>query len=363
MEINNLFGGIYRNTNVFITGHTGFKGSWLSLWLKKMGANVVGYSIDKPSRVNHYDLFDDLGVNIQGDINNLESLKSAFKKYKPEIVFHLAAQPLVRLSYKKPIETFITNIIGTINVFEACKAFTSVKAIVNVTSDKCYENKEWYWGYRENDSLGGYDPYSASKACSEIVTRSYQKSFFNNSNSKILLCSARAGNVLGGGDWGQDRVVPDIMKAAAKSNSTKIRNPNSFRPWQYVLEPLSGYLQLGSELLKGNYLIAEGWNFGPTSDKLYSVNDIIKVFKSIWNKIEFEIHEKAPELHEAKILILDCSKAQLKLGWENVWDIKTCLINTVSWYKEYYENNKILSIDHLEAYINDAIIKDLSWTH
>ncbi len=357
-----MFNNIYSGKRVLITGHTGFKGSWLSLWLIKLGAKVIGYSLAPPTTPNHFELLKLDMVSIIGDIRDREKVNSTFKAYKPDIVFHLAAQPLVRYSYINPVETFETNVMGTINIFEACKNTDTVRAIVNITSDKCYENREWVWGYRESDPMGGYDPYSASKGCAELVTSSYRNSFFNPSppltfspsHNSILLASARAGNVIGGGDWAEDRLIPDIMRAISKNEKVIIRNPKATRPWQHVLEPLSGYLMLGQTLLEGRKEFAEGWNFGPDDESNINVINVVESIKQSWNKIEYEIRENANNPHEAGLLKLDCSKAHSRLGWRPVWDIKKALETTTKWYKEFYENGKITSLDDLDKYIEDA---------
>jgi CDP-glucose 4,6-dehydratase len=297
-------------------------------------------------------------ISIIGDIRSRGKLINVVKTHKPEIVFHLAAQSLVRYSYKNPVETFETNVMGTINVFEACRQTESVRAIVNITSDKCYENREWVWGYRENDPMGGHDPYSASKGCAEIVTNSYRNSFFNlneyGRSHDILLASARAGNVIGGGDWSEDRLIPDIMKAVSKNERVIIRNPNAVRPWQHVLEPLSGYLMLGQKLLEGKKEFAEGWNFGPDDESNINVINVVENIKQSWNKIEYEIREDANNPHEAGLLKLDCSKARSRLEWKPVWDIEKTIEMTTKWYKEFYENGKLLSWKDLNEYIQDA---------
>ena len=321
-----MFNRIYHNTRVLITGHTGFKGSWLALWLSTMGANVTGYSLPPPTEPNHFDL---LGLDINsiiGDIRDAEKLKRVFKEQQPEIVFHLAAQPIVRFSYKDPVETFSSNVMGTINVFEASRESGTVRAIVNVTSDKCYENREWPWGYREIDPLGGYDPYSASKGCAELITSCWRNSFFNlkdyGSTHHTLLASGRAGNVIGGGDWAADRLIPDMMRAVSQNGKVKIRNPHATRPWQHVLEPLSGYLLLGQRLLEGRKEFAEAWNFGPSDDGNATVEEIVGQVKKAWPKIDYEIQCDSDQPHEAGMLRLDCSKARAKLQWRPVWDAK-----------------------------------------
>jgi len=368
INYNSLFDGIYKDKIVLITGHTGFKGSWLVLWLLEMGAKVIGYSKDIPSNPNHFELLMQNGylknlIDIRGDIKNSEKLEKVFAEYKPDIVFHLAAQPLVRYSYVNPIETYETNVIGTLKVFEACKK-AKVKVIVNVTSDKCYENKEWVWGYRENDPMGGYDPYSSSKGCAELLTNSYRNSFFNldeyGKTHNTLLASCRAGNVIGGGDWAKDRLVTDIIKATVNGKKVLIRNPNATRPWQHVLEPLSGYLLIGQKLLEGKKEFAEAWNFGPNDEGNIKVVDVLKEFKKHWNKIEWEIDSNI-HLHEAELLKLDCSKANFYLNWKPVWNSSEAFEKTITWYKEFYENKKIKSIYNLTEYINFAEKKGLEW--
>ncbi|MBF0559538.1 MAG: CDP-glucose 4,6-dehydratase [Nitrospirae bacterium] len=375
-----LFDNIYRGKRVLITGHTGFKGSWLCLWLRDLGASVIGFSLEPPTNPNHFDLLVSSQVltfsssqlpnfvSIVGDIRDAKHLNETFHTYRPEIVFHMAAQPLVRYSYSNPVETFQTNVMGTINVLEACRNTDSVRAVVNVTSDKCYENMEWVWGYRENDRMGGYDPYSASKGCAELVTNSYRRSFFGVAQPSLLLASARAGNVIGGGDWADDRLIPDIMRAVSRDEKVVIRNPKSTRPWQHVLEPLSGYLMLGQKLLEGRQEYAEGWNFGPDDESNINVETVVKKIKECWNKISHSLQPSNPpalqssNFHEAGLLKLDCSKAHLTLNWKPVWGFERTISATAQWYKEFYENDKIMSQRDLYEYIQDAKNKKLSWT-
>ena len=362
----NLFSGIYKNKTVLVTGHTGFKGSWLVYWLNQMGAKVVGYSLESPTTPNHIELLN-LDINsIIGDIRDLDKLNQTFETYKPDIVFHLAAQPLVRLSYENPIETYETNVIGTLKVFEACRK-TNVKAIVNITSDKAYENKEWIWGYRENDPMGGYDPYSSSKGCADILASSYRNSYFNISEYKTkhntLLATCRAGNVIGGGDWAKDRLITDIMISVSQGKKVSIRNPKATRPWEHVLEPLSGYLHIGQKLLEEKVEFAEAWNFGPSDEGSITVEEVVKNVKKHWNKIDYEINRDPNQLHEANLLKLDCSKAHILLKWKDVWDSETTFEKTVKWYKSYYEEDKnILTKDDLDSYVFDAKTKCLEWT-
>jgi len=360
-----LFNQVYKGKTVLVTGHTGFKGSWLVYWLNKMGANVIGYSLEAPTSPNHIGLLDGLNiVSIIGDIRDLDKLNRVFHEYKPDIVFHLAAQPLVRLSYENPIETYDTNVMGTLKVFEAARN-ASVSAIVNITSDKAYENQEWLWGYRENDPMGGYDPYSSSKGCAELLVSSYRNSYFNKNDygkkHNTLLASCRAGNVIGGGDWAKDRLITDIMLSIVNQKKVIIRSPHATRPWQHVLEPLSGYLQIGQKLLENELIFSDGFNFGPTDEGTISVEEVVKKIKGYWNKLEYEIQQDENQLHEATLLKLDCSKAHQLLNWRNVWDSETTFQRTVEWYKNFYENEKINTEEDLKKYVNDAKEKEVSW--
>lgn len=362
--MDNLFGGIYKGKTVLITGHTGFKGSWLSCWLTKMGANVIGYSLEAPTQPNHIGLLDLDITSIIGDIRDQERLNTTVATYKPDIVFHLAAQPLVRRSYENPIETYETNVIGTLKVFEACRT-NKVKAIVNITSDKAYENREWVWGYRENDPMGGYDPYSSSKGCADLLANSYRSSYFNPSEYKkshnTLLASCRAGNVIGGGDWAQDRLMTDIMLCVSQGKKVSIRNPRATRPWQHVLEPLSGYLMVGQKLLEEQVEFGEAWNFGPSDEGSITVEEVVHHVKKHWDAIDYEITSDPNQLHEANLLKLDCSKAHIHLKWKDVWDSETTFLKTVKWYKDFYENNTVSTIQNLDDYIAQAKIKKLPW--
>ncbi len=366
VNVEQLFGGIYTGKKVLITGHTGFKGSWLALWLQRMGAEVFGYSLEAADSLNHLSL---LHLNINQEINDIRDAKALtryIKKIQPDIVFHLAAQALVRKSYEDVSGTYSTNVMGALNLLEACRQISSVKAIVNVTTDKCYENKEWIWGYRENDPMGGYDPYSSSKGCSELLTSSYRNSFFNteafNKTHNTLLASARAGNVIGGGDWATDRLIPDIVKASAKKEKVCIRNPNATRPWQHVLEPLSGYLALGWQLLLGKKEFAEGWNFGPDLKSNLPVGDIVNLSKKYWSSIEVEYSNNLDDHHEANLLMLDCSKANKLLKWMPVWDIEKTLEKTILWYRNYYQNQAVNSALDLDEYIENARQANRIWT-
>ncbi len=353
-----------------VTGNTGFKGSWLNLWLNELGAKVIGYSLAPPTTPNHFQMLDLNNETIVSDVRVLQNIINAIDKHKPDIIFHLAAQPIVRYAYKRPLETYETNIHGTANVLEACRQTTSVKAVVIITSDKCYTNKEWVWGYRENDALGGYDPYSASKACAEIIVSSYRDSFFNNAlyniDHQTIVASARAGNVIGGGDWAPDRLVPDIMIASSQKKAVEIRSPNATRPWQHVLEPLSGYLWLGSNLLKGNTDCACAFNFGPSDNTSLTVIEVLKIMKSSWSQIEYTVNESDNKQHEAALLKLDCSKANQILKWQPVWDYNTTIEKTVKWYKKYYiqknENMHSESLNDINEYVKFAQKKGTIWS-
>ena len=306
-----LFGDLYRGRRVLLTGHTGFKGSWLALWLDQLGANLAGVALPPNTLPNHWDL---LGLGVSDhrlDIRDAQTLSRAVGDFQPEIVFHLAAQPLVRRSYRDPAETWSTNVMGTVNLLEACRQTKSVRAIIVVTSDKCYENQEWEQGYRENDRLGGYDPYSASKAATELVAASYRKAFFHETNVP-LLATARAGNVIGGGDWCEDRLVPDLVRAITNKTSLEIRSPDSTRPWQHVLESLSGYLVLGQKLLEGHHKCADAWNFGPERDGNRTVADVLTRLSAHWPELAWHVTGQI-QPHEAKLLCLDSSKAREEL--------------------------------------------------
>lgn len=360
MEISKLFGGVYKGKKCLITGNTGFKGSWLAYWLTRMGAEVIGYSLKPNTTPNHFNLLEESYISVVSDIRNISNLQKVFNQYEPEIVFHMAAQALVRYSYENPIETYETNVIGTINVLEVARTSNSVKAIVNVTSDKCYDNKEWIWGYRENDPMGGHDPYSSSKGCAELLTNSYQKSFFNEGIK--LLASVRSGNVIGGGDWASDRLIPDIVKAASNNETVHIRNPLATRPWQHVLEPLSGYLMLGWRLLEGKKQFAEGWNFGPDLENNVAVSEVVEKSQSFWNKIDYEVDANLSNHHEANLLMLDCSKANKILYWKPVWNLEQTLEKTICWYKKFYQNGELSTNSDLEEFIHSAKDKSLVWT-
>jgi len=336
----NLLKNAYRDKTVLVTGHTGFKGGWLSLWLKELGSEVVGYSLEPPTQPNLYNALDlqKQVTHITGDIRNQTNLQKAFQEHQPEIVFHLAAQPIVLESYKDPQLTYETNVMGTVNVLEATRKTKSVKTCVVITSDKCYENKEWVYGYRETDPMGGYDPYSSSKGCAELVVASYRKSFFEScQDSSASLSSVRAGNVIGGGDWANDRIIPDTVKALAANIPITIRNPHATRPWQYVLEPLGGYLQLGALMNKNGAEYAGAWNFGPKDSNIVTVEKLVKGAIKCWGKGSYKIDQPKACPHEAQLLKLDTSKAQLLLKWKPIYDINQTIEKTINWYKQFYE--------------------------
>lgn len=335
---------IYKNKKVLVTGHTGFKGSWLSIWLKILGAEVIGYSLEPPSDPSNFyacGLKDEL-IHVHGDIRDYEHLLAVFRSYRPEIVFHLAAQPLVRLSYKDPRLTYETNVMGTVNLLEAVRSTDSVRVTINVTSDKCYENREWVWGYRENDSMGGYDPYSSSKGCTELVNTAYLSSFFPpdkyGHSHQVGLASVRAGNVIGGGDWGQDRLVPDCVRALSRGEEIAIRHPKAIRPWQHVLEPLSGYLILGVKLWDNGPQYSGAWNFGPMDDEVWTVEELVRKVCTLWGNGSYII-DSQPHPHEAHWLKLDCSKARIELDWNPKFKVQAALEKTVEWYRIFYSGS------------------------
>lgn len=328
----------WQGKRVLLTGHTGFKGSWLSIWLQSMGAELHGFALSPPTEpalFNEANVGEGMRSNY-GDIRDYNSILCAVRTCQPEIIIHMAAQSLVRYSYREPVETYATNVLGTVHVLEAARKVGTTKAIVNVTTDKCYENKEWVWGYRENEPMGGYDPYSNSKGCSELVTSAYRQSFFQ--NSTVALASARAGNVIGGGDWSADRLLPDVLRSFEKAQPVVIRNPNAIRPWQHVLEPLSGYLMLAERLCTHGQTFADGWNFGPKDDDSRSVQWIVEYMTNAWgNEATWQIDGSAHP-HEANFLKLDISKAKNELGWRPRWDLATTLIKIIDWHHHWLEN-------------------------
>ncbi|MDA8403004.1 MAG: CDP-glucose 4,6-dehydratase [Desulfobacteraceae bacterium] len=359
-----LFAGVYRNRKVLITGHTGFKGSWLAFWLRLMGAEVCGYSLAPETNPSHFSLLNLNMHSIIADIRDLQSLTVCFQTFQPEIVFHLAAQSLVRRSYRNPIETFATNVMGTANVLEACRNTNSAHAVVIVTSDKCYRNNDCEWGYRENDPMGGRDPYSASKGCAELVTAAYRASFFGekpDTGLKPLISTVRAGNVIGGGDWAEDRLVPDAVRAASRRETLKIRNPHAIRPWQHVLEPLSGYLMLGQKLLEGKSEFADAWNFGPQDDDALTVREVMNALKIHWSLLDFIEESENNQPHEAGMLKLDSSRAKQTLGWRPVWDCGQAILQAAKWYQAFYDRNVISTRSDMDDYLFAARSKGVIW--
>ena len=335
-----MFNNIYENKKVFLTGHTGFKGSWLALWLNQLGAKVCGYSLapnTDPSMFNVLGVENKIEKSVIGDILDNITLEKAMSDFEPDIVFHLAAQPLVRLSYSEPVLTYKTNVIGTLNVLEAARKCKSVKVFVNVTTDKCYENKEINRGYKEDEPMGGHDMYSSSKGCVEIMSSSYRRSFLQNDDT-YAMATARAGNVIGGGDWALDRLIPDCIRAINNNEKIEIRNPIAVRPWQHVLEPLSGYLLLGEKLLEDGKIYAEGFNFGPNEDSVLKVADVTQKVIEFYGKGEVVIHKK-DNLHEAGLLMLNIEKAKKVLNWSPVYTPNQAIEKTVEWYKHFYAND------------------------
>lgn len=339
----------WQGKKVFITGHTGFKGSWLCLWLNLLGAEVTGYALQPPTQPSLFELcrIDQVVTSIIGDVRDCDVLTNAMLMAAPEIVIHMAAQPLVRKSYENPVETYAINVMGTVNLFEAVRQCSSVKAVVNITTDKCYENKEWLWGYRENEQLGGYDPYSNSKACSELVTAGYRSSFFNPQEyhkHRVAIASARAGNVIGGGDWAMDRLIPDCIQALINNKKIIIRNPHAVRPWQHVLEPLGGYLLLARNLYEHGSIFAEGWNFGPDDNDAKSVEWIVRKMCTLWgNEASYEV-DNGQQPHEAHYLKLDCSKAKVKLGWQSILTLEQTLYNIIQWVHAYQRKRDMRAV-------------------
>lgn len=342
------FKDFFASKKIFITGHTGFKGSWLCLWLHSLGAEISGYALKPPTRPSLFELcgIDKLVKSTVADVRDFKNLKKSLLSAKPEIIFHMAAQPLVLESYKDPVGTYSTNVLGTVHLLEAARACESVKAVVNVTSDKCYENKECLRGYVESEPMGGFDPYSNSKGCSELITSAYRNSFFppSPSRSNAGIASARAGNVIGGGDWAADRLVPDCVRSLLKNQTIVVRNPGAIRPWQHVLEPLSGYLTLAERLYKNPSQYSEAWNFGPDSRDEKPVRWIVKEFCADWGgNASFKIVSKK-QPHEANYLKLDCSKAKTRLKWHPRWDLEQAIAKTVEWAKAYNDKKNLTEV-------------------
>lgn len=342
----------WRSKRVFLTGHTGFKGGWLSLWLQAMGAEVHGYALTPPTETNLFTVAE-VGKGMVSseiaDIRDADRLCGAIQAARPEIIFHLAAQPLVRHSYAQPVETYAVNVMGTVHLLEAVRATPGVKAVVNVTTDKCYENREWVWGYRENEAMGGFDPYSSSKGCAELVTAAYRRSFLEPAG--VALASARAGNVIGGGDWAEDRLIPDFLRSMDAGATLKIRSPQSTRPWQHVLEPLSGYLMLAERLCMEGTPFAEAWNFGPSDEDARPVRWIVERLAEMQRDVKWQCDE-TPQPHEAHYLKLDSSKAYYLLNWESRWRLQAALQKTLEWHQAWRngEDMHALTLSQIDQY-------------
>ena len=355
-----IFNNFYRGKRVLVTGHTGFKGSWLSIWLHELGAEVIGIGLDPFTERDNYVLSGigkKIKVDIRADIRDGQRMKEVFNEYRPEIVFHLAAQPLVRLSYDKPVETYETNVMGTIDIMEAIRCTESVRVAVMITTDKCYENKEQIWGYRENEPMGGYDPYSSSKGVAEIAISSWRRSFFNPSDygkkHHVSIASVRAGNVIGGGDWALDRIIPDCIKALESGKDIDIRSPKAIRPWQHVLEPLSGYMLLAQKMWHEPIKYCEGWNFGPLPESISTVWEVAGKVVENYGSGKLNDVSDPNALHEAKLLMLDISKAKFRLGWEPRMNISQCVELTVDWYKRYRDEDVyVVCLQQINGYVS-----------
>jgi CDP-glucose 4,6-dehydratase len=351
----------WKGKRVFVTGHTGFKGAWMSLWLKQLGAEVKGYALAPPTTPSLFieaDIAGDI-ESVIGDIGDQERLREELCAFRPDIVFHLAAQALVRESYADPVGTYRTNVMGTVHLLEAVRACPYVAAVVGITTDKCYENREWVWPYRENDALGGWDPYSSSKACAELVIAAYQKSFFLTKGSNatpVGLASARAGNVIGGGDWAADRLIADMFRAFSAGEAVRLRNPDAIRPWQHVLEPLRGYLVLAERLYTERATFSSAWNFGPNSSDAKPVRWVADFFIERWGTESRWIDDSGEQVHEAQVLKLDCSKAASSLGWQPLLELREALDMTVSWYRRYLEGTpaRAITLEQISEYSSRA---------
>lgn len=340
----------WKDKQVFVTGHTGFKGSWLCLWLERMGAQVTGYALAPPTEPSLFQVADVAAgmTSLQGDIRDLAGLSAAMAEAAPDVVLHLAAQSLVRPSYDDPVGTYATNVMGTVNVLEAVRRTPGVRVVVNVTSDKCYENREWPWGYRENEAMGGHDPYSSSKGCAELVAAAYRRSFFEVGEHAVALASARAGNVIGGGDWAVDRLVPDVLKAFGEGRPVQLRSPTAVRPWQHVLEPVHGYLLLAERLWSDGPAHAGGWNFGPSEDDARPVSWIVEQLADCWGEGASWGQDEGQHPHEAHYLKLDCSKARSQLQWQPRWSLAKALEQTVAWYRAYLAGEDMRTVSEAQ---------------
>jgi len=370
----NIFNGIYQGKRVLVTGHTGFKGSWLSIWLEHLGAEVIGYALSAPTEPSMFNLakVDRHVTSIEGDVRDGQHLQDVVQEYKPDMVFHLAAQPIVRLSYREPVVTYETNIMGTVNLLEAVRKSKSVRVCTIITTDKCYENREWIYAYRENDRLGGYDPYSSSKACAELIVSSYRNSFFNPDEygrHGMALASVRAGNVIGGGDWAPDRIVPDTIRFLADNNPATVRNPLAIRPWQHVLEPLAGYLWVSALMWQHGIEYSSAWNFGPDSGDSLTVGQLVDIIIDRWGNGEWSNNysdNMVSQLHEANVLKLDCTKARTLLRWSPVLAIDEALDFTIMWYRSVYNQTEAdiykLTTKQIETYVKKAQNLSLMWS-
>lgn len=360
-----MFDGVYHQRPVLVTGHTGFKGSWLVCLLKRLGAEVLGFSLGPMDDPSHWSLVKPTCTEAFGDLRDVDRLNTVVERFKPEVILHLAAQSLVRPSYDDPIGTYQTNVMGTLNLLEAVRRVGSTKAVVVVTSDKCYENREQADGYHEDDPMGGYDPYSSSKGCAELLTASFRRSFFNPASygqaHHCLIASARAGNVIGGGDWAVDRLLPDAVRAAAAGKHVDIRNPNATRPWQHVLDPLAGYLLLGQRLLEGDPSCATGWNFGPDHHAVLTVRSVLDRFCLGLPELAVNYGEGHADLHEANALRLDCTKVNTQLGWHPVWDSGQAIDRAAQWYAAYLANGALKTETDIDAYLADAKAAGQGW--
>lgn len=357
------FGGFYTGRRVLVTGHTGFKGSWLTLWLQTLGAEVIGLALDPDTDSSHWAALQLKGLaDYRVDLRDAHAVHQVLQEQQPEIIFHMAAQSLVRRSYEMPVDTFSTNVMGLIHLLQAVRDCPSVRIVINATTDKVYAEQACEQGYHENSPLGGYDPYSSSKACAELISECWRKSFFTTSAvPSVRLATVRAGNVIGGGDYAPSRLVPDFVRAATSGHALIVRNPDAIRPWQHVLEPLSGYLRLG-QLLWEDASLASAWNFGPGRAGEISVQHLSQYLASHWSALQIK-HDSSPHFHphEAAILRLNATAAQIQLGWQPVWDIEKTLLHTANWYKAFYENKEILSLQDLNAYVDAAHATKLEW--
>jgi len=360
VNVMTCFDDTYRNRRVLVTGQTGFKGSWLWKWLHIMGAQLGGIALSPMSEPSHWKLLYPEDKLPPVDVRDAQAVQKTVEEFEPEIVFHLAAEALVRRSYQKPLQTMLTNVVGTQHVYEACRSVKSVRAIVSITSDKVYLNQERETGYLEGDRLGGADPYSCSKACVELVSDCYRQSFLQSADAP-LLATVRAGNVIGGGDWAEDRIVADAVRAASKGEVLKIRNPHAVRPWQHVLEPLAGYLMVGQALLAGDRNAATAWNFGPRQEDAVPVADLVDAMKKVWPKVSAEFSLEANAPHETKILRLNSDFARETLGWQPLWTWREAVERTLTWYRQFYEEGSCRTAADFDAYVQRAAACQVKW--